>query len=45
MRGFTREVLTALIANIETREWRRTEIAQSQTKIPEHPLLLLRCFT
>ena len=25
--GFTREVLTALIANIETREWRRCEIA------------------
>lgn len=35
--GFTREVLTALIANIETREWRRREIAQSPVGIPEHP--------
>ena len=24
MKGFTREVLIALVANIETREWRRT---------------------
>ena len=37
MYGFTREVLTALIANIETREWRRAEIAQSQAQIAEHP--------
>lgn len=37
--GFTREVLTALIANIETREWRRREIAQSQVHAGtlEHP--------
>lgn len=35
--GFTREVLTALITNIETREWRRREIAGSQSKVPEHP--------
>ena len=33
MCGFTREVLTALIANIETREWRRRQDAQ----YPEHP--------
>ena len=31
---FTREVLTALIANIQTR---RKEIAGSQSKVPEHP--------
>ena len=31
-------MLTALlIANIETREWRRREIAQSQGGTPEHP--------
>ena len=37
VRGFTREVLTALIANTETREWRRREIARSPVGIPEHP--------
>ena len=31
--GFTREVLTALIANIETREWRRCK----DPTHPEHP--------
>ena len=34
--GFTREVLTALVANIETREWRRQEISQ-QSLNPENP--------
>ena len=33
MCGFTREVLTALIADIETREWRR----RLDTQHPEHP--------
>ena len=32
--GFTREVLVAIIADIETREWRRVEI---QEAAPEHP--------
>ena len=30
-------MLTAMIANIETREWRRRQISQSQTGSPEHP--------
>ena len=34
--GFTREVLSALIANIETRELRRQQIAQHSLR-PEHP--------
>ena len=34
--GLTREVLYALIADIETREWRRREIAQNSLE-PEHP--------
>lgn len=32
MCGFTREVVTALAADIETREWRRRD-----NVIPEHP--------
>ena len=34
--GFTREVLVALVADIETTEWRRLEICQ-QSLPPEHP--------
>lgn len=37
MCGFTREVLSALIANIETRELRRQQIASQGTLKPEHP--------
>lgn len=36
MRGFTREVLIALAANIETREWRRTSNKANGIP-PEHP--------
>lgn len=36
MCGFTREVVTGLVANIETREWRRRDIAQHES-LPEHP--------
>ena len=32
MCGFTREVLVAVVANIETREWRRREISQHSLK-------------
>ena len=34
--GFTREVLTALVANIETREWRHRDISQHSLN-PENP--------
>lgn len=36
IRGFTREILIALAANIETREWRRT-FNKSVGIPPEHP--------
>jgi len=34
--GFTREVLVALLANIETREWRRRMVVE-QSLVLEHP--------
>ena len=34
--GFTRQVLVALIADIETREWRRRELVALSLP-PEHP--------
>lgn len=36
MCGFTREVVIGLVANIETREWRRRDIAQHRSS-PENP--------
>ena len=36
MCGFTRETLVALTTNIESREWRRREIANAGLQ-PEHP--------
>ena len=36
MCGFTREVLVAVVADIETAEWRRIEL-QNQSQPPEHP--------
>lgn len=36
MCGFTRETLIALTTNIESREWRRVEIANAGLR-PEHP--------
>ena len=36
MKGFTREVLIALVANNETREWRRT-FNREKGIPPEHP--------
>ena len=36
VRGFTREVLNALIANIESREWQRCYTANNNLP-PEHP--------
>lgn len=34
--GFTREVLTAVVSDIETREWRRSELKRLNLP-PEHP--------
>lgn len=36
MKGFSRETLIALIANIESREWRREYITKHSLP-PEHP--------
>ena len=41
--GFTREVLSALIANIETRELRRQQIASQDTLKPERCRVLFQC--
>ena len=36
MRGFSRETIVALAANIESREWRRRYLAEHNLP-PEHP--------